>query len=465
MTEPGPSTKEQLVWLGGWIVRCADELGIPLAKLKRDQFNGWLTELAELDRPSTHLVRMLSAVEGAGWRGLLRYAQDYHGGERADLEALGAVREVRAATSYTQRLERLMGDTEYLHNRLTAALVKAVELHPPVLAKSGFAKTKVIDWDAPSERELVCHVSDTHFGITVDSDEVAGGRYDWLIAARRMAYLCSQLADYKRQHRKTTSLRLVLNGDLFEGCIHNDDRGVDMLACQIDGTRQILTDMIDFLRQHFGRIDVECQSGNHERWPFKGPGRPTAQKYDGAATTVFRGLEAIFRDVGSVRWSIPKHPFSVWKSCGHWYCATHGDSVVSVGNVGRTVKLDAIFNNIHRFELGLGLDGPLEVVMIGHYHTPGMHRIPGRSKQAWLNINGCASGQTAYSQTAGYSSAPVQWFWEVTPDHPVGDMRMVDLVSADDDERLDAIVRRPVPIGENIGKTHRQKPHPAFAVR
>jgi hypothetical protein len=93
------------------------------------------------------------------------------------------------------------------------------------------------------------------------------------------------------------------------------------------------------------------------------------------------------------------------------------------------------------------------MVMLGHYHFPMVCRIPGSRPQAWLAINGCASGNTAFTQTIGIPFAsPVQTYWEVTDKSPVNDYRMSDLDVADGDKKWEEIVPVPVTIGHQLPK-------------
>lgn len=439
-TKPAYGTSAHRKWVVSKIGDYASEHDVDVLQIPRDAFVVW-SQGTEYSLST----RDFDAV--GGWARIRQYANDeLASGLAPERGELGQSREVQHRNTHRRALERLAGDVEYISTRLRESLADAVTANPPKIQ----ALKKTPKWNTPVTHEIVAHISDTHFGQCVDSEEVLGGKYDWSIAARRMGLFVHTIAS---KGTPKTALRLVFNGDLIEGKIHDDDRGVDMMSSQIDGTRQLITAMIDFLRSHFSRVEVICQSGNHERWPFRGPGRPTAQKYDSATTVVMRGVEQIFRNEKDVRFSLPLTPFSVWESCGHRFLATHGDDVFQIGNPSKGIKLDGLFARLHHMEAGGAFGGKINAVMLGHWHYPMVCRIPGMKPQPFLTVNGCASGRTAYSQTLGIAaSSPVQTFWEVNEQLPIHHFTMVDLDTADFDSKWEEIVPVPTPIGTPLNK-------------
>jgi hypothetical protein len=430
-----------------WIHDAAADLGVPVQFLKRDAFLKWADEREPnaAFRPTRDCIAAYGgALSRNAWSVILGHALAESGEAKEPVRAeLGQMREIQRGTNYARKLERLVGDGDYYARRLETALVEAVERCPPVL--STVTQSRVMDLPA-IEREIVVHVSDTHWGHIVQSDEVPGGRYDYQIAARRFGLLCQQVAAYK--HDEHTALRLVIAGDVVEGSIHSDDRGIDALASQLDAARQMLTSAIDWFRGHFSRIYVETCAGNHDRFSHRDGGRrPMAQKWDGHAVTLYRGVEAIFRNCPEVSFNIPRTPYAMWKSCGHTYFSTHGDGVFQVGTPGKSIHLEKLFSQLWRLESNETI-GRADVIMLGHHHWPALSRIPGRQPSAWLAINGSAVGRSAFTQAMNLAcSPPVQCFWEVTDRFPVGNYRQVDLWLADEDERYERIVPVPTPIG------------------
>lgn len=450
-SKPAKGTTEHRDWLLGWIRDCASELGVELTKLKRDAFLRWCMGSGQPveERPTQSDVEARGYADGVKWRTILEYAADRLGAypepSRCDL---GAAREMERAVTHRRKLERLIGDEEYYVERLRSALRDAIEANPPTISK--LYKPK-LDMDKPERREIVVHISDLHIGHLVDKREVPAGSYNYQIAARRMAYLCNQVADY--DHGPDTALRVVWEGDIITGSIHSDDRGIDMLSAQCDAARQILTSMLDFWRHHFTKIYVQCSTGNHDRYSHRDHGkRPTAQKYDSNSTLIYRGVEQVFRGAPDVRFDIPLTPWSTWNSCGFTYLSTHGDGVFKVASPWKAVDNEKLFSQLWKLQANTNID-KIDVVMIGHHHWPSKFRIPGKRPNGHVMINGAACGSSGFPQTENMAPVdPVQCFWECTDRFSVGNYREADLWVADDDPRFDSIVPTPVPIGTELPK-------------
>jgi hypothetical protein len=451
MTErPERGTREHLRWMKSWLTDCAADLGKPVHQLHRDAFRAWVqAQEGDGDRPQRNDIESYGGSQGTGgWAQLIKYVADEnrafpepHRGE------LAMAREVARANSHRRALEREIGDDERFAERLASSLAAAVERTPPIVSN---IRKPALRSPGSVTSEVVAIMSDLHFGACVDRREVPRGAYSWQIAARRLALFCNRIVQYKTVGNRSESLRLVWLGDAFDGKIHNDDVGVDLLVNQIDGTRQILVSAVDFLRHHFAEIRVECAAGNHGRWPWKGSGRPAAQKYDGADTVVARGVEHIFRNCDDVSFSIPRTPYNKWESCGHAFMATHGDSLLSIKNPERGVMPKAIAVRLYDLESS-ELGHKIDALLLGHHHFAMCAPIPGRDPEATLVVNGSTLGRTAYSQTEGYSSTPpCQTLWTTTEESAVTDWNKVNLRAADDNDALDAIIPPPIPIGEPL---------------
>lgn len=439
-TKPALDTKAHLEWLVERIEEASTELNTPIMEISR-------SVLLEWSQGTNVSISKRDVAAHGGYTAIRQYANDLCGQNIPTQEALGTKREVAQRNNSRRALERMVGDTETITSRMFNMLAKCVAANPPKISNL----KKRTDWSKPAKRHMMLHISDTHFGLTIDPHEVIGGRYDWPTAARRMGYLCHQVAECADDN---TELTFVVNGDIIEGTIHDDDRGQDMLTVQIDGTRQILTAMIDYLRLHFQRIRVVTQSGNHDRWPWKGAGRPTAQKYDSSTVTIMRGIEEIFRTAEDVTFVTPKTNFTCW-TVGRWnFLATHGDDFFEIGNPSRSIEIAKLADKARRLEDNNQTGGPVDVVLMGHWHFPLACRIPGKkTDQGWLVVNGCASGKTAYTVHIGVSCvSPVQTFWEVRDDSPVYNFRMADLHVADDNAAWNDIVAVPAGIGQPLPK-------------
>jgi hypothetical protein len=433
-----------------WLQRCSEDTGAAITTLRRDKFVGWCMD-ADGDasgRPTHADIRSYGGGDGEGaWQRLLAATADETGSyPEPSRAALGKARELQIAVAHRKKLERLIGDEEYYTERLRSAFRDAVAASPSTISR--LYKPK-IDMDRPAKREIVVHVSDVHIGLSVDRREVPLGRYDYQTAARRLAYLCNQVADY--EHGPDVALRVVLAGDIIDGVIHTDDRGIDMLSSQCDAARQILVSMLDFWRHHFSKVYVEATTGNHDRRVERDKGgRPTAQKYDSHATMIYRAVEEIFRRVPDIRFNIPLTPYNVWESCGHKYFSTHGDSVFEIGAPWKGINPERLCAQLWKIEATVGR---VDCVAIGHHHWAQRCPIPGRHPNGCLMINGSSVGSSAFAQTRNLPHVdPQQCFWEATERFIVGNHRISDLWLADDDPRFDSIVPTPVPIGTELPK-------------
>jgi hypothetical protein len=358
--------------------------------------------------------------------------KDAFGTEQADHMV---VRAQANRKSYVSKLERSLGDRDYFTSKFVTSLEQIAKRNPLPAPPSKFQVRKVTG----KRRENVAFISDTHFGLRIDRQEVASNEYSWVVAARRMAKFAEQIASYKEEHRgECGQLRLCLGGDLCQGVIHLSEAGTDLMVHQLYGALWILTQMIEHLRQRYPQIKVECTSDNHMRFVHKGPDRATAQKYDGFSTLLHMGLQARFATCPDVTFNIPKTPYTEFEVLGHHFFMTHGDTVLRSGNVGRTVNVAKITNDVR----ALVANDPakrIAAVLLGHVHVP-LNTILDNGVE--LIVNGSGSGTDAYAQSIGiHSSNPTQVMFEATEQFAVGDFRKVSLKDADHEERFDKIIR------------------------
>lgn len=346
-------------------------------------------------------------------------------------------RAVAIRKSYVNKLEREAGDWRYYLDEVGRKIGEVLEENPIQVAKVKPVHFSKKPGDKP--REVVAYISDTHFGLQIDPEEVPANRYNWQVAARRMGKFAEQVATYKIEHRGATPrLRLCLGGDLAQGIIHLNDAGTDLITNQVVGTADILTKLIDYLRNAYSEILVEAVPCNHLRLPHKGPDRATAQKWDAFSTMIHVMLQHAYRGTDQVKFNVPKTPWADFEVLGHRFFMTHGDTTLEVGNVGAKIDNERITKSVN--SLNASVQGKrYKVVMVGHVHTPmtmllknGVHLI----------VNGTGSGTDSFAQSLGiYDSFAVQTIFEATEDFAVGDYRMILLDDADENPRYEAIIK------------------------
>lgn len=356
---------------------------------------------------------------------------------------LPAVRGVQVRNNYMRSLERKVSEPEYLVERLRTAISDALAERPIEVARPR-AWTRA-ERRTPILRELVAPMSDLHYGLIIDPNEVTGNAYNWTIASRRTARYAEQLIDWKPEHRDATKLRLGLNGDIVNGLIHSiSEATVVPAAEQLCGATQILVGMLDLLSEHFREIEVECLPGNHDRWPaHRGSGRAVTQKWDSLVAPLFDALKLAFRHNHRIKFHTPKTPYCAFDlPGGKLGLMTHGDTVLTSGNVGRAIHVERIAQQVYALDASGVLPRRVDVVVLGHVHTAVWITLPNGCD---VVINGAMPGSDPFAQSIGiHKSPPIQVMFEATAEYAVGDFRKIRLACADDAACYDDLIRPPV---------------------
>lgn len=303
-----------------------------------------------------------------------------------------------------------------------------VSIHKPLKLKK---QNKKVD------RTIFAHLSDTHFHANIESGEMAGiNRYGQVEEARRLAFFFKQVMEYKLDKRETTDLVLALNGDLMQGIIH-DQESTPPMTTQFAATLHLLSQGISFLAQSFNSVKVVCTTGNHARFMHKGnKARQSKQKWDGFHTMLHVALRQTLKPHTNIIFDMPESPYALVGIQGHNFMVTHGDTVFSTGNVGKSIATESIKNKINDFNSGLDKD--IDVIVMGHVHIPTFQTL---NNGCELVINGSLSGLDEFAQSIGLNkNIPTQQMFEVTPKFAVGDMRFVRVSGADKMKELDSII-------------------------
>jgi hypothetical protein len=343
--------------------------------------------------------------------------------------------------SHINKVEKAHGQALFFEKELVTAVKEILADNPLVIHKQPPASKKSTP---AATRTVVACISDTHFGANVSKEEMHGlNEFNWTIAARRMACFIEQIANYKLDHRKETDLLVQINGDIIAGLIHNQEWFVDLLATQFSGTVHLLTQAITYLSTKFKKVKVVCTTGNHGRSMAKSDkGRATTNKWDSYETMVYVALKEILsRATPNVEVVVPESPYLVYKVQTHNICQTHGDTVINVGNPGKALAMDSILNQVNKM-ISSELIKPgesIDVLCVGHVHVPTVQML---DNGCMAVINGCLSGTDPFAQSIGiFGNNPTQLMFESTPDHAVGDIRMIQVKSADKQARFDKIIK------------------------
>lgn len=382
------------------------------------------------NRENHHVTKHEIELHGT-WSELMRK----HFPRPRDLMVESASRQVRG---YKRRLDRTVGDTEFLNEEFRKNFAKLLEKNPLIVHKSRPETKLKLE---PIERVLFAQLSDTHNGANILKAEVAGrNEFDWTISSRRHAYFARAIGDYKLQHRATTSLRLGLNGDIIAGLIHNQEWYVDLLVNQFAGALHILAQFVTYLSNKFAFIEIDCTTGNHGRNIAKGTaGRALVQKYDSYETMLYLSLKQISeRSCDNVKINIPMAPFAEFEVFGHSYIQTHGDTFFSMPNPGSKLDMNNLRSQMDRINSAREDTKTVDVILLGHYHTPTVQMT---ETGKFIIINGTLMGLDPFAQSIGiHGNCPAQMMFEATKDHAVGDFRVEKLGDADKDKDLDRII-------------------------
>lgn len=347
---------------------------------------------------------------------------------------------IRNTRNYKNKIDREYGDAAFLVEQLTENIRSIMndvnlKIHPKVRRKKKKGKIK---------RSIVAHWSDIHAGAFVEKREVWGlNKFDWEVCSRRNAGFIDQICQYKLHYRDETELVLVINGDSIAGVIHDQEWVVDVLTNQFWGAVKNIVQGITYCAQHFSKVRVYTTVGNHGRAMHKmSKERALTKKWDAYENQVYIAVkEIVERTCANVEVDIPTAPFVIFDVQGHKILATHGDTVIKVGNPGATLNMKKLSDQVNRINAGLVkvLMEEVKVIMCGHVHVATVQQM---DNGVYFVINGCVSGLDTFanSQCGIFDSHPAQQLFEVTAENPLGDFRFVNLNGFDKRKDLEKII-------------------------
>ncbi len=296
---------------------------------------------------------------------------------------------------------------------------------------------KVLKPKTSAKRLLTLLWSDWHVGSDMRRP-YESYQYGAVEEARRIARLCEQAATYKAQYRKDTDLRINLIGDIIEGHLHDPRSGAD-LDKQVARAFHHITQALAFLSKQFSNIVVECQRGNHGRRKERHPGHATSGKSDSIEDALYQCLQIHCRaHLKNVSFSIRPNAYSTYQTFGHECMTTHGDTILSPGNVGNNIPVAKLTQSTNAWNARPGHKA-IKLFTVGHVHFPAQMHLP---NGCVVFTNGALVPPNGYAESLGIPASTCgQWMWESTPEHVVGDSRLVVVgQNTDDDKSLDKII-------------------------
>jgi hypothetical protein len=289
----------------------------------------------------------------------------------------------------------------------------------------------------PLQRTVHVVISDTHFQSLLDPRECPQP-YGPVEESRRLGKVASQVAEYKRDHRKDTRLSVKLLGDLIQNQLH-DAREGSPLTLQVAACIEYLVRLLLFWSSQYGVIDVYCTPGNHGRNKYRHHERAVQQKWDSIETIIYLAVKQALAAAGAkhVTVNIPMTPYIVEECYGQKIFWTHGDTVFKTGYPGNKIDIGSLHSQILRWNSARHVNGPFKLFGCGHVHIGSMTRLAG----GVMLTNGCLVPPDAHAVSIGAADVVCgQYIFESTPGHVVGDDRFVEVEDADSEPGYNEII-------------------------
>jgi hypothetical protein len=293
----------------------------------------------------------------------------------------------------------------------------------------------------PIKRSVCLMLSDLHIGSDLSGADNPSA-FGAVEEARRLEYILRQCLDYKPQYREHSELVLMWNGDLIEGLLLHDLRDGAPLAEQKAAFWSYAMAFIGQCAGAFPRVRIYFKPGNHGRDKVRHPGRATSRKWDGhewemgfALMMACSGLKNVVWEVDD-RGSLDRKPYSIIDLHGSNFLLTHADTEIKLGDPDTKAKEN--FAALSSINSTLRYGKTFAACGFGHYHKA-RYQIGGGLRLLW---NGALLPPNGHARTMGYDESCGQWLWEAVEGYPVGDVRLIEVGRAqDNDLRLGTLIK------------------------
>lgn len=289
------------------------------------------------------------------------------------------------------------------------------------------------------ERHMNLMLSDLHFGANLNKREFpyAYGQVEY---ARRLAKICVETAEFKPAYRSSTTLNVNILGDIIQGALAHDPRDGDPVAEQGATAMHLLVQALTYFSAHFVKVVVRCTPGNHGRIISRHQDRAFNGKWDSYETLIYYGIKKAVAHLKNVEVLIPYEPFVTYDVFGEHLFFTHGDTVVNVGNPGRTINVRSLDQQISKLNASRPNGEQFRIVGVGHVHVAS--RVKLGSKVVLLS-NGPLTPPDGFAVGMGNLDGSFsQTLFESVPGYPAGDYRELEVdINTDRDASLDKIIK------------------------
>lgn len=342
-----------------------------------------------------------------------------------DLPAIIEMKEVRKA--YERHLNQL-SHFDLLLQKVKQAVADIKPLTGPIY-KPKHTKSE-------TNRIITVVLSDHHIGSDIQKMET-GHQFGAIEEARALAYLSEQIINYKIRHRDETILNILFLGDIIENELHGRTTA-DLVHLQACRAIWLYPQMLRQLAGNFKHINVYFAVGNHGRDKSFHTERATALKFNALETTIYFAIRQAMSSYKNITFFQPTTPWVVFNLFEFKGYATHGDTHLDVGNPGEKINVAYIEQQINKINASLKDTEEYKVFVAGHVHQPIITQLTNGS---YLILNGALVPPNSYAQSLNIMEAPqVQVLWEATPQHPVGDFRMINVAESATMSKLDKII-------------------------
>jgi hypothetical protein len=318
---------------------------------------------------------------------------------RAEREAL---KDIASERSLRATLEKLFTD-----------LVPSLEAPPAFVPR-------VVKGAKPTRESLLLHLSDWHYGETVDASGTrALNEYNTSIAQRRIKTVFDGALGIAEKMRagggwEFPRMVVAVNGDMVTGTIHELERHGDHMNViwSVYYCAMELAEQLRRLAAEFPEVDVFVTSGNHGRLPDarKMQSKDPTRNWDTLVGLIAR---TALENVPNVTVTIPNSYAVTYEVEGNVVLQSHGHDVKSWGGIP-WYGINRIVTNYNALEASRG--GRISAYLFGHFHSATNLTYPGGE----AFVNGSLIGGTEWTVNAlGKADRPCQMMLGFHPDHGV----------------------------------------------
>lgn len=302
------------------------------------------------------------------------------------------------------------------------------------LKPTGFKKSKKV-----IKRNVNIVLSDHHYGSNIQKEETGFQDYGRVEESRRLAAVVKEVIEYKPQFRDESELTIHLLGDMIENKLH-DPQDAAPLAEQVCRAIHMLSQAIARLSEAYPKVTIKCATGNHGRTLSRHEKRATSSKWDSIETMIYYAVKNGLSEFKNITFEIPKTPYVVTEKLGAKIFSTHGDTVLTPGNPGKSINTGGLEQQVNRINASLQDNQEYNVFIVGHVHVASVTQL---NNGVIVITNGALCPANGFASSIGIlESYGVQVLFESVPGFPVGDIRYIRVGAKEDaDESLDKIIK------------------------